>query len=56
MKRMKMMEEKMEQRKKKERKNNVITTGIGAIRNIDRGGGRMVRKSDRSECECKESI
>jgi hypothetical protein len=29
MKRMKMIEEKMEQREKKERKNNVIITGIG---------------------------
>jgi hypothetical protein len=31
MKRMKMIEEKMEQREKKERKNNVIITGIRAI-------------------------
>jgi hypothetical protein len=38
MKRMKMIEEKMEQREKKERKNNVIITGIGGIRgNIERG-------------------
>ncbi|KAJ3634288.1 hypothetical protein MTP99_011181 [Tenebrio molitor] len=38
MKRMKMIEEKMEQREKKERKNNVIITGIRAIRgNIERG-------------------
>jgi hypothetical protein len=38
MKRMKMIEEKMEQREKKERKNNVIITGIGAISgNIERG-------------------
>jgi hypothetical protein len=38
MKRMKMIEEKMEQREKKERKNNVIITGIGGIRgNIQRG-------------------
>jgi hypothetical protein len=38
MERMKMIEEKMEQRKKKERKNNVITTGIGGIRgNVERG-------------------
>jgi hypothetical protein len=37
MKRMKMIEEKMEQREKKERKNNVIITGIGGIRgNIER--------------------
>jgi hypothetical protein len=32
MKRMKMVEEKMEEREKKERKNNVIITGIGGIR------------------------
>ncbi|KAH0815248.1 hypothetical protein GEV33_007543 [Tenebrio molitor] len=37
MKRMEMIEEKMEQREKKERKNNVIITGIGAISgNIER--------------------
>jgi hypothetical protein len=37
-KRMKMIEEKMEQREKKERKNNVIITGIGAKSgNIERG-------------------
>jgi hypothetical protein len=37
MKRMKMIEEKMEQREKKERKNNVIITGTGGIRgNIER--------------------
>jgi hypothetical protein len=37
MKRMKMIEEKMEQKEKKERKNNVIITGIGGIRgNIER--------------------
>jgi hypothetical protein len=38
MERMKMIEEKMEQREKKERKNNVIITGIWGIRgNIERG-------------------
>jgi hypothetical protein len=38
MKRMNMIEEKMEQREKKERKNNVIITGIKGIRgNIERG-------------------
>jgi hypothetical protein len=38
MKRIKMIEEKMEQREKKERKNNVKITGIGTIRgNIERG-------------------
>jgi hypothetical protein len=38
MKRMEMIEEKMELREKKERKNNVIITGIGAISgNIERG-------------------
>jgi hypothetical protein len=38
MKRMEMIEEKMEQREKKERKNNVIITGIGAISgNVERG-------------------
>jgi hypothetical protein len=57
MKRIKMIEEKMEQREKKERKNNVIITEIGAISgNIERGGGRMVRKGDRGESESKGSI
>jgi DNA repair exonuclease SbcCD ATPase subunit len=57
MKRMKMIEEKMEQREKKERKNNVIITGIGGKRgNIERGGGRMVRKGNRGETKRKESI
>jgi acetyl-CoA carboxylase beta subunit len=38
MKRMKMVEEKMEQREKKESKNNAIITGIGRIRgNIESG-------------------
>jgi hypothetical protein len=47
---MRMLEEKMEQREKKERRNNVIITGVRGIRgNIDRGGGRMVRKGDRGE-------
>jgi hypothetical protein len=37
-KRIKIIEEKMEQREKKERKNNVIITGIGGIKgNIERG-------------------
>jgi hypothetical protein len=37
MKRMKMMEEKMEQREKKEKRNNVMITGEGGIReNIER--------------------
>jgi hypothetical protein len=56
MKRMKMVEEKMEEREKKERKNNIIITGIGGIRrNIERDE-RMVRKGDRSESERKGSI
>jgi hypothetical protein len=39
MKRMKMIEEKMEQREKTEKKDNVIITGIGGIRgNIERAG------------------
>jgi hypothetical protein len=39
MKRMKMIEEEMEQREKTEKKNNVIITGIGGIRgNIERAG------------------
>jgi hypothetical protein len=47
----------MEQREKKERKNNVGITGIGRISgNIERGGGRIVRKRDRGESECKGSI
>jgi hypothetical protein len=42
--RMKMIEEKMEQREKKERKSNVIKTGIRGIRGNIETGGRMVRK------------
>jgi uncharacterized hydantoinase/oxoprolinase family protein len=38
MKRMKMIEEKMEQKEKKERKNNVIITGIGRIIGNIEGG------------------
>jgi hypothetical protein len=52
MRRMKMMEEKMEQKEKKGRKNNVIITGIGAISgNVERkkrkravGEGRLDEK------------
>ncbi|XP_068907834.1 cilia- and flagella-associated protein 251-like [Tenebrio molitor] len=60
MKRMKMIEEKMEQREKEERKNHVIITGIGRIRgNIERGVeewlqrdiGVKVKKERRKEDE-----
>jgi hypothetical protein len=39
MKRMKMIEEKMEQREKEEKRNNVVITGIGVIsgNNIEKG-------------------
>jgi hypothetical protein len=49
---------KFEQREKKERKNNVIITGIGAIHKwkYREGNGRMVRKEDKGESECKGSI
>jgi hypothetical protein len=40
--RMKMTEEKMEQREKKERKNNVIITGIGGKQDIQRGWWKNV--------------
>jgi hypothetical protein len=56
MKRMKMIEEKMEQREKKEWKDNVIITGIGGIRRNIEEGGRIVRKGDRGESESKGSI
>jgi hypothetical protein len=52
-KRMKMIEEKVEQREKKERNSNVIITGIGRLKE---GGGRMVRKGNSGESECKGSI
>jgi hypothetical protein len=54
--RMKMIEEKLEQREKKERKNNIIITGTGGIGGNIEGGGRMVRKGSRGESECKGSI
>jgi hypothetical protein len=53
--RMKMIEEKMEQRKKKERENNVIT-GIGGITGNIKRGWKMVRKGDRGESERKGRI
>jgi predicted transposase YbfD/YdcC len=44
-KRMKMIEEKMEQREKNDRKNNVIITGIGGIRgNIERGVEKWLQR------------
>jgi hypothetical protein len=55
MKRMKKIEEKMEQREKKDRKNNVIIAGMGGIRgNIERGG-KMVTKGGKKN-ERKGSI
>ncbi|KAH0811327.1 hypothetical protein GEV33_011464 [Tenebrio molitor] len=45
MKRMRMIEERMEQRQKKEGKNNIIINGIGGIRgNIERGRGESEGK------------
>jgi hypothetical protein len=49
MKRMNMIEEKMEQREKKERKNNVIIRNKGNKRKYREGGGRMARKGDGGE-------
>jgi hypothetical protein len=51
MERMNMVEEKMEQREKKESKNNVVITG-NKWKYRERCG-RMVRKGDRGESECK---
>jgi hypothetical protein len=53
MKRMKMIEKKMEQREKKERNNN---RNRGNKRKYRKGGGRMVRKGDRGESERKRNI
>ncbi|KAH0819233.1 hypothetical protein GEV33_003558 [Tenebrio molitor] len=49
MKRMEMIEEKMEQREKKEKKNNVIITGIGAISgNIEKGVEEWLERGEKS--------
>jgi hypothetical protein len=57
MKRMKMIEEKMEQREKKERKNNVIITGIGAISgNIERGVEEWLEREIGVEVNVKEAF
>ncbi|KAJ3621512.1 hypothetical protein MTP99_003635 [Tenebrio molitor] len=57
MKRMKMIEEKMEQREKKERKNNVIITGIGAISgNIERGVEEWLEREIGVKVNVKEAF
>ncbi|KAH0809644.1 hypothetical protein GEV33_013146 [Tenebrio molitor] len=60
MERMKMIEEKMEQRKKKERKNNVITTGIGGIRGnekekqeVEKRRGGTGRENPKTRWKCR---
>jgi hypothetical protein len=56
MKRMEMIEEKMEQREKKERKNNVIT-GIGAISgNIERGVEEWLEREIGVKVNVKEAF
>jgi hypothetical protein len=57
MERMKMIEEKMEQREKKERKNNVIITGIGGIRgNIERGVEECLEREIGVKVNVKEAF
>jgi hypothetical protein len=57
MKRMKMIEENMEQREKKERKNNVIITGIGAISgNIERGVEEWLEREIGVKVNVKEAF
>jgi hypothetical protein len=57
MKRMEMVEEKMEQREKKERKNNVIITGIGAISgNIERGVEEWLEREIGVKVNVKEAF
>ncbi|KAJ3621869.1 hypothetical protein MTP99_002421 [Tenebrio molitor] len=57
MKRMKKIEEKMEQREKKERKNNVIITGIGAISgNIERGVEEWLEREIGVKVNVKEAF
>jgi hypothetical protein len=57
MKRMKMIEEKMEQREKKERENNVIITGIGGIRgNIERGVEKCLEREIWVKVNVKEAF
>jgi hypothetical protein len=57
MKRMKMVEEKMEEREKKERKNNVIITEIGGIRrNIERGMKEWLEREIGVKVNVKEAF
>ncbi|KAJ3621257.1 hypothetical protein MTP99_003410 [Tenebrio molitor] len=57
MKRMEMIEEKMEQREKKERKNNVIITGIGAISgNVERGVEEWLEREIGVKVNVKEAF
>jgi hypothetical protein len=50
MKRMKIIEEKMEQREENERKNDVIITGIRRIRgNIEKGVEECLKRESESE-------
>jgi hypothetical protein len=57
MKRMEMIEEKMEQREKKERKNNVIITGIGAISgNVERGVEQWLEREIGVKVNVKEAF
>jgi hypothetical protein len=57
MKRMKIIEKKMEQREKKERKNNVIITGIGAISgNIERRVEKCLEREILVKVNVKEAF
>jgi hypothetical protein len=57
MRRMKMMEEKMEQKEKKGRKNNVIITGIGGIRgNIERRMEEGLEREIKVTVDVKEAF
>jgi hypothetical protein len=57
MKRMKMIEEKMEQTEKKERKNNVLIPGIGGLSgNIERGVEEWLEREMGVKVNVKEAF
>jgi hypothetical protein len=57
MKRVRMIEEKMEQREKKEKKNNVIITGIGRTRgNIERAVVEWLEREGGVKVNVKEAF
>jgi uncharacterized hydantoinase/oxoprolinase family protein len=57
MKRMKMIEEKMEQREKRERKNNIIITGIGELSgNIEREAAEWLERETGVKVNVKKHL